>query len=119
MASWKDRLAVTAQRNRQEIVRANLGRRDMIRMGLMTAGGTLVVKQGLSSRAFADSGSPSSPPIQNPFIQEMPRLPVLNGVYQSQSVRQGRPTHRDHRDRRCDEDTSATAVHDVSADEVL
>jgi Multicopper oxidase len=92
MASWKDKLALTAQRNRQEIVRAKLSRRDMVRMGLLTAGGSLVIKQGLSSRAFADGGSPSSPPIQNPFVQEMPRLPVLTGFSDpNQFVRGGPP----------------------------
>ena len=85
MTDWRDRLALTAQRNRQEIVRANLSRREMIRLGLLTAGGSLVLKKGLSARALADDGTltfvkgvdgPPSPPAR-PFIQEMPRLPVL------------------------------------------
>jgi hypothetical protein len=46
MAGWKEKLALTAQRNRQEIVKAKLNRREMIRLGLLTAGGALVVKQG-------------------------------------------------------------------------
>ena len=60
VASWKDKLALTAQKNRQEIVRAKLNRREMMRLGLLTAGGTLIVKQGLSARwgqALADDGS--------------------------------------------------------------
>ena len=40
MASWKDKLALMAQRNRQEIVKAKLSRREMMRLGLLTAGGT-------------------------------------------------------------------------------
>ena len=91
MASWKDRLALTARRNRLEIIKAKLSRRDMIRMGLLTAGGTLVIKQGLSSRAFADGGGPSSPPIQNPFVQEMPRLPVLPGFTDPNQFARGGP----------------------------
>ena len=39
MTSWKDKLALTAQRNRQEIVKAKLDRREMMRLGLLTAGG--------------------------------------------------------------------------------
>ena len=52
MASWKDKLALIAQRNRQEIVKAKLDRREMMRLGLLTAGGSLIAKAGLSSRAF-------------------------------------------------------------------
>jgi hypothetical protein len=81
MAGWKEKLALTAQRNRQEIVRAKLNRREMMRLGLLTAGGTLVIRQGLSSRAFADSGgnSPPSPPI-TPWLQPMPILPIKAAI---------------------------------------
>src|SRR3954453_18254276 len=47
MPSWRDKLALTAQRNRQEIVRAQLSRREMARLGLLTAAGTLIAKPGL------------------------------------------------------------------------
>jgi FtsP/CotA-like multicopper oxidase with cupredoxin domain len=106
MASWREKLALTAQRNRQEIVRAKLSRRDMVSMGLLTAGGSLVIKQGLSARwAWADQGNgsnltltevqgidgPPSPPV-TPFIAEMPRLPVLPGFTNpNQFVRGGPP----------------------------
>ena len=43
---WSTKLALIAQRNRRDIVAANLSRRDMIRMGLVTAGGTLRSKRG-------------------------------------------------------------------------
>src|SRR5712671_2515628 len=88
MTSWKDRLALTAQRNRQEIVKAKLDRREMMRLGLLTAGGALIAKAGLSSRAFGQAAPtltdpdatlrrvPGSPPIR-PWVQPMPRLPVL------------------------------------------
>jgi FtsP/CotA-like multicopper oxidase with cupredoxin domain len=91
VASWKEKLALTAQKNRQEIVRAKLNRREMMRLGLLTAGGTLVVKQGLSARwgqALADDGSinavqgvdgPPSPP-STPWVQPMPILPVKVSV---------------------------------------
>src|SRR4051812_32520027 len=107
MPNWRDTIALIAQNNRREIVKANLSRRDMIRMGLLTASGSLVIKQGLSARcAWADQGNgsnltlpevqgidgPPSPPIQHPFIQEMPRLPVLAGFTNpNQFVRGGPP----------------------------
>jgi FtsP/CotA-like multicopper oxidase with cupredoxin domain len=86
MSSWKDKLAVVAQRNRMEIVKAKLSRREMMRLGLLTAGGALIAKQGLSARAFAKGGTPdlqlttpvSVPPspITRPWVQPMPRIPV-------------------------------------------
>src|ERR1700760_404856 len=77
MGGWQDRLAEVARRNRQEIIRARLTRREMIRLGLLTSTGALVVKRGLSSRAFADdsSNTPPSPPV-TPWSQPMPILPV-------------------------------------------
>ena len=36
MTGWKDKLALTAQKNRQEIVKAKLSRREMMRLGLLT-----------------------------------------------------------------------------------
>jgi FtsP/CotA-like multicopper oxidase with cupredoxin domain len=88
MTSWKDKLARTAQQNRQEIIKARLSRREMMRLGLLTAGGSLVLKQGLSARAFADDGTltffkgvdgPPSPPA-DPWAQPMPILPVKQPV---------------------------------------
>jgi FtsP/CotA-like multicopper oxidase with cupredoxin domain len=98
MANWKDRLALTAQRNRQEIIKARLSRREMMRLGLLTTGGSLVMKQGLSARAFADDGSlsfvkgvdgPPSPPT-TPWVQPMPVLPVKQPVSADQMTF-GRP----------------------------
>ncbi len=85
MASWRDKLALTAQRNRQEIVKAKLSRREMARLGLITAGGSLVLKSGLSSRAYAaltdpdTRPSPASPP-SSPWVQEMPMLNIKQPV---------------------------------------
>jgi hypothetical protein len=47
MSGWKDKVQQIAQRNRQEIVRAKLTKREMMRLGLLTAGGGLILKQGL------------------------------------------------------------------------
>jgi FtsP/CotA-like multicopper oxidase with cupredoxin domain len=91
MASWKTRLALTAQRNRQEIVKAKLNRREMMRLGLLTAGGSLIVKAGLSSRAFGQvppsltdpdatlTRLPGSPPMR-PWVAPMPRLTLKTPV---------------------------------------
>jgi len=85
MASWKDKVALTAQRNRQEIVKAKLNRREMMRLGLLTAGGGLILKHGLSSRAEAALTDPDrakyppSPPVR-PWTQPMPFLTVKQPV---------------------------------------
>jgi FtsP/CotA-like multicopper oxidase with cupredoxin domain len=101
MTSWKDKLALTAQRNRKEIVKAKLNRREMMRLGLLTAGGTLIAKAGLSARAFAAQGSGDtgsltvpgvdgqSPPI-TPWKAPMPRLWVQQPVL-PQSMEYGLP----------------------------
>ena len=81
--------AELARRNRQEIVKAwsrgQVSRRDLIRMGLMTAGGALILKNGLSPfapSALADSVPTGTPPSPIPrgidFTQPMPRLGVLD-----------------------------------------
>jgi FtsP/CotA-like multicopper oxidase with cupredoxin domain len=90
MSSWQQKLAVTARRNRQEIITAKLSRREMLKFGLLTASGTLALKQGLSARAFAkDGGSGGSDdislttvvtvppsPTHTPWVQPLPIMPV-------------------------------------------
>src|SRR5438874_13448018 len=71
------KLWLTALRNRQEIIKAGLGRRELFKMGLLTGGGYLVAKSGLSAWA-SDGGSdecrlgnsPPTPPLIHP-----PRFP--------------------------------------------
>jgi manganese oxidase len=90
--SWKAskarlREAEQARKNRAEIVRAlswgQVSRRDLIRMGLFTAGGALVLKSGLSpfaTSAFANvpTGAPPSPLFAvQAFTTAMPRFDVL------------------------------------------
>jgi FtsP/CotA-like multicopper oxidase with cupredoxin domain len=81
------REAQKARDNRAEIQRAlNLGevtRRDLVKMGIFTATGTLALKHGLSSfapSAYAaeiPTGTPPSPLFgAQPFTVELPRLPV-------------------------------------------
>src|ERR1700746_2932898 len=50
----------TAAKNRRELIAAGLtSRRDLFKMGLLTAGGMLVAKSGLSARA--QTQSPQTP----------------------------------------------------------
>src|ERR1700709_1549458 len=86
MANWRDELALVAQRNRREIVKAKLSRREMVRLGLLTASGSLIAQQGLSAgitsshhRTLNNDGRclgsvdrpPASPPAA-PWVQPMP-----------------------------------------------
>ena len=53
-ARWKE--MYRAFKNRQELIKAGLTRRDLMKMGLLTSSGLLVAKSGLSSRAYAWGG---------------------------------------------------------------
>ena len=70
-----------ARKNRQELL--GVGRRDLMKMGLLTSAGMLVPKRGLSARAlnsagWLDSGSgsggaiPCQSPTTTPFVEELP-----------------------------------------------
>lgn len=73
------RLARTARKNRQEIIRAHdLTRRDLFKMGLLTSAGYLVAKHGLSSRV-ADA-QVSSPFTVTPFVDPLPIMPIKRPV---------------------------------------
>src|SRR5262245_12988338 len=74
------RLRRSAFHARQEIIRARLTRREMLKLGLLTSAGTLAAISGLSDRASADHGDgggcgPS--PSTKPFVQPLPILPML------------------------------------------
>jgi FtsP/CotA-like multicopper oxidase with cupredoxin domain len=75
--SGSDRERRTAARNRRELVSAALSRRALLKLGLLTSGGYLVAKNGLSARA--SGGNPQSPPTR-PFIEPMPIMPVKQPV---------------------------------------
>jgi FtsP/CotA-like multicopper oxidase with cupredoxin domain len=83
---------LTAAKNRRELIAAGLtSRRDLFKMGLLTAGGMLVAKRGLSSRAYGQSvnggtnqmclpnNQPASPPT-SPFIEPLPIMPIARTV---------------------------------------
>src|SRR5688500_20214676 len=81
------REAENARRNRQEIIKARstgqISRRELLKWGLISAGGALAWKHGLnpfvrSAYASIPTGSPLSPLFgQLPFTQPMPRFDVL------------------------------------------
>src|SRR5260370_1737790 len=92
---------VNAAKNRRELIAAGLtSRRDLFKMGLLTAGGMLVAKSGLSARAYGQtikppsSGQNNSPgtnqlcipgnqtasPTTKPFIDPLPIMPLAQRV---------------------------------------
>jgi FtsP/CotA-like multicopper oxidase with cupredoxin domain len=95
---------VNAAKNRRELIAAGLtSRRDLFKMGLLTAGGMLIAKSGLSARANGQqvqtnnppsSGNNTSPgtnqncvpgnqtasPPTRPFIQALPIMPLAQRV---------------------------------------
>jgi FtsP/CotA-like multicopper oxidase with cupredoxin domain len=72
----RTRLAETARRNRAELIEAGLTRRDLVKLGLLTAAGYLVPKLGLSSRALGGEDALRSP-LTTPWVEELPIPPVL------------------------------------------
>jgi FtsP/CotA-like multicopper oxidase with cupredoxin domain len=69
----KERSIWNAVRNRRELVTAQLSRRELVKLGLLTSAGYLVSRNGLS--ADDSGGSPKSPPT-TPFSEPMPIPPV-------------------------------------------
>lgn len=67
--------AATAAKNRREIIAAQLNRRDMMKMGLLTSAGYLIPKKGLSARPLTSAGfmyddtcvSPATSAFTEPF----------------------------------------------------
>src|SRR2546430_17478368 len=92
------KLWLTALRNRQEIIKAGMGRRELFKMGLLTGGGYLVAKSGLSAWA-SDGGSdewrlgnsPPTPPLLRP--PPHPPHPPQATLVQGPPPPPGRPRH--------------------------
>ncbi len=83
---------LNAANNRRELIAAGLtSRRDLFKMGLLSASGMLILKNGLSSRAFAQTfqqgipnlcagaGLPASPPTRL-FIEPLTIMPIAQTV---------------------------------------
>ena len=92
----REKEILDAAKNRREIIAAQLSRRDLMRLGLLTSAGFLIPKRGLSARAqfgggggfgdscfgfYGHSGTPVSPPT-TPFVEAMPLMPVHQPVTQ-------------------------------------
>jgi FtsP/CotA-like multicopper oxidase with cupredoxin domain len=79
-----------ARKNRLEIIKAQLSRREMMKAGLLGAGGYLVLKNGLSQWASGyawasggggDGGTPITPsPPTRAFIEALPIMPIRQPV---------------------------------------
>ncbi len=86
----RHREMVAAAKNRRELIAAGLtSRRDLMKMGLLTAGGMLVAKSGLSARAYAQSGGSNNlcvpsqqaaSPKTRSFIEPLPIMPTASPV---------------------------------------
>src|SRR6185503_10635230 len=66
-----------AAANRRALIKAGLSRRALMKLGLLTSGGYLIAKNGLSARA--SGGDPQSPPTR-PFIEPLPIVPIKQPV---------------------------------------
>jgi len=80
----KEKEIEDAAKNRREIIAAQLSRRDMLKLGLLSSAGFLVPIRGLSARARNSAGAlydgnPSSPPT-TPFTQPFTRFVVKQPV---------------------------------------
>src|SRR5215470_4443101 len=87
------KLMLEAAKNRRELIAAGLtSRRDLFKMGLLTAGGMLVAKAGLSARAAYGQSinggtnqlclpnlQPASPPTRA-FVEPLPIMPIAQTV---------------------------------------
>ena len=81
---------LTAAKNRRELISAGLtGRRDLIKMGLLSARGMLILKSGLSARAFAQQtgsnqlclpGNQAASPKTRAFVDPLPVMPIAASV---------------------------------------
>src|SRR5499433_883714 len=81
-----------AAENRRELIAAGVtSRRDLFKMGLLTAGGMLAATSGLSSRTYGQSinggtnqlclpnNQPASPPT-TPWVEPLPVMPIAQRV---------------------------------------
>ncbi|HSB09617.1 MAG TPA: hypothetical protein VLM38_09045, partial [Blastocatellia bacterium] len=91
----REKEILDASKNRRELIAAQLSRRDLMRLGLLTSAGFLIPKNGLSARApqfggggsFGDdcfgfygrSGTPVSPPT-TPYVEPLPIPPIAQSV---------------------------------------
>ena len=96
VSKWRFKQMLNAAKNRRELIAAGLtSRRDLLKMGLLTAGGTLLAKGGLSARAqtalsptskspgsfnLCVPGNQAASPPTRAFIEPLPVMPVAQTV---------------------------------------
>jgi FtsP/CotA-like multicopper oxidase with cupredoxin domain len=71
-----NRRALRAFRERQELVKEGLSRRDLMKMGVMSSAGFLVADRGLPRELLSPSALGALPPI-TPFVEPLVIPPVL------------------------------------------
>ncbi|TML42700.1 MAG: bilirubin oxidase [Actinobacteria bacterium] len=76
MRQHPDKVARRALEHRQAILREGLSRRDLLKMGLLSSSGFLVLQSGLSARAKGSGGGVLSPRL-TPFVEPLTIMPVL------------------------------------------
>jgi FtsP/CotA-like multicopper oxidase with cupredoxin domain len=74
----RKQLAEVSRRNRVELIEAGLSRRDLVKLGLLTAGGYLVAKLGLSSRALGRGPAAHRSPPTTAWVEELPIPPAVD-----------------------------------------
>src|SRR3954465_14162452 len=87
ISRYREKQSLTiARRNRVEIVKAQLSRREMMRYGLIGASGALGFKNGLSQWAWGYAGARGGgggtgpgPPTRS-FVEALPIMPVKQPV---------------------------------------
>src|SRR5215471_1635456 len=82
-----------AAKNRREIIAAQLSRREMMKMGLLTSAGYLIPKKGLSSRPLTSAGfvdnicqSPQTTAFLEPFVPMQVKRPVTSPLSPTPTV---------------------------------
>ena len=68
--------ALRAFEERQELVKAGLTRRDLMKMGMMSGAGFLATEKGMPRQLLRPAALGALPPI-SPFVEPLPILPVL------------------------------------------
>ncbi|MFY9554662.1 MAG: hypothetical protein WAV47_08115, partial [Blastocatellia bacterium] len=81
--------AAIAAKNRREIIAAQLSRRDLMKMGLLTSAGYLIPKKGLSARPLTSAGymyddtcqSPATSAFTEPFTPMEVKRPETTALF--------------------------------------
>ena len=106
MVSAREKRRSNAAKNRRELIAAGFTRRDLVKMGLVTSGGWLIPKRGLSARALDSAGDDEGQtrsPFTTPFCERLVIMPVKTSVASlspapTAAPQSGEGRTRDHQD---------------------